>query len=525
MKKISAILSVGCILLPFLVTAKIYQFSDGYGNRIEIESSTTLKAKGVFMNYNGGLYAFQDRYSLYFRAFPAPAANSSLNWRLYKVIPSPAEAPFGFGESYEKKLNFNFQSAPGGQLPFVAATFFADLNGNGLYEPTSNNNPFHQYEFASLVGSYLNIADFKLWETIKNVEIASNQVAYISAHAGENGAPAMPQLQAWFDGAPPDCKVLWRFDCTYKRPVNPNQLQDRVVVPTEGTLEGETDKVWQLNSHPDWIIQQTNGFFGGQKCQIVAQIYHPTDGTFLGKVTHPFKIGGENPQDDLCKQFILAHSPTGTEWFAYAMAKHESSLTYGATERYYNQFWESAVPYPGRKPAVGMPMHAKYERDGPGGFGIFQVTGDKVSQLNIIPRNQIWNWRANIRAGLAIVKYKRDEIPDRNNAIRWMNGMLRMTKPGPSYGLYEGQRPQMKEHRTGLSLPEIPVPAQKEAKIIFGDAPGLKLVEDGVNIKLYNGAEKQYCYYEPKENQKKGGWVFKPGPNDYVKQVSKQVEE
>lgn len=207
------------------------------------------------------------------------------------------------------------------------------------------------------------------------------------------------------------------------------------------------------------------------------------------------------------------------------MAKHESLLTYGAKNRYYNQFWESAVPYGKRKPALGMPMHSP-DKFGPGGFGIFQVTGDKASRDTIIPRNQIWNWRANIKAGLAIVKYKRDEIPNRNNAIRWMNGMLRTTDPNdPNFGNYEGQRPQMREHRAKLGLPEILVPAQKEAKIIFGDSPGLRLVEDAVNIKLYNGAEKQYCYYYAKENQNKGGWVFKPGPNDYVKKVCKQIEE
>lgn len=522
MKKISLCLPFCFLLfLPLLSFAKIYEVVDIYGNRVEVEPTTTLKAKGVFMNYNGSLYAFQDRYSFYFRAFPA--GNGSY-WRLYKVTPMPSQMPFDFLEGYEKRLYADYRSAPGGKITFVAATFFADLNGNGIYEPGNNNNPYKQFEFTHFVGLYINIADFKLFETIKNVEIGSNHIAYISAHAGENGGPAMPQLQAWFEGAPSGLKINYRLDCSYKRPIFPNQPQDQIVIPYDGAHEDETDDVWVIPTHPDWATEVGKGFFGGQKCKITAQVYHP-NGTFLGKVVHPFKIGGENPQDNLCKQFIVSHSPPGTEWFAYAMAKHESALTYGAKVRYYNQFWESAVPYPGRKPAVGMPMHAWDEKKGPGGFGSFQVTGNKYDSVNVkIPRNQIWNWRANIRAGLEIVKYKRDEIPDRNNAFRWMNGMLRITEAGPSYGLYEGQRPQMREHRDGLKLPHIPVPAQKEAKVIFGDAPGLRLVEDAVNIKLYNGAEKHYCFYMPNVNQNKGGWIFKPGAN-YVKKVCKEIEE
>ena len=43
----------------------------------------------------------------------------------------------------------------------------------------------------------------------------------------------------------------------------------------------------------------------------------------------------------------------------------------------------------------------------PGGYGMFQVTGNVADSTANIPRTEIWDWRENVHAGLRILASKR----------------------------------------------------------------------------------------------------------------------
>jgi len=43
--------------------------------------------------------------------------------------------------------------------------------------------------------------------------------------------------------------------------------------------------------------------------------------------------------------------------------------------------------------------------DGPGGYGVFQITGSPTDPDANIPRRHIWNWQDNIRSYFAIIRH------------------------------------------------------------------------------------------------------------------------
>jgi hypothetical protein len=98
----------------------------------------------------------------------------------------------------------------------------------------------------------------------------------------------------------------------------------------------------------------------------------------------------------------------GPMWYAYAIAKHETGeYRYAppgssrASAGMYNQFRCN----PGR-PDCGFPAWNNDGQGKPGGYGIFQVTGNVQEEKADIPRHQIWNWQENMRAGGDILRSK-----------------------------------------------------------------------------------------------------------------------
>lgn len=55
----------------------------------------------------------------------------------------------------------------------------------------------------------------------------------------------------------------------------------------------------------------------------------------------------------------------------------------------------------------GLPIYNFDYSLGPGGYGLFQITGDAESNLINIPRKQIWNWQDNVRAVVPILDAKK----------------------------------------------------------------------------------------------------------------------
>lgn len=153
-----------------------------------------------------------------------------------------------------------------------------------------------------------------------------------------------------------------------------------------------------------------------------------------------FRIGGDNPDPETAKSFIMERSLERDErlWFVYAIAKHETNgrVKVESGSRYYNQFYTGFQPKPigDRSTDMGWAGWAKswplYNLDrgrradgsrfqnGPGGYGIFQVTGDSKSASAIVPRGILWNWQDNVRAGIEIISTKIAFVDSRLPALQ-----------------------------------------------------------------------------------------------------------
>ena len=458
------------------------------------------------VEYNEGYYVFQTPYRFYVEI------EEGAEWEFLYSVPALPLNEDEDGASGFIKPNFTGLS---GSTRILRATFYQDLNDDEIhqnYEPTKN------------IDVNVSVCGLQFWQMDIPAAIPTNGAALIRAHTSpQNPGPVMPGLRAWFDNAPPNLTVYWWLEVVYTRPWVPSQTQDRVFVPYSGSHQRRSDESFKIFDHPDWLAHVKAGFFGGDKCKLVYVVYGPNNNKLTPKIVHPFKIGGENPHPKACKDYIISQSPTDMKWFTYAIAKHESRDLNGEGTRY-NQFW-NVKRYGGVPVNKKMPINRKKEGEKSyGGFGVIQVTGDINSQWTIIPRDQIWNWQSNVRAGLVIIKYKRNESLYRTqNAFKWMNSTKIITE-GEGKGLPGGQRPQMEKHRGDLGLPLLPVPDHLEYGTTFGDTKTdtRELIEDAVNIRLYNGG--LYCVYKHKDNNKTGGWRFKPGPNNYVYNVCLQLE-
>jgi hypothetical protein len=169
-----------------------------------------------------------------------------------------------------------------------------------------------------------------------------------------------------------------------------------------------------------------------------------------------FRIGGKNPQPANAKQFIESLSnagPQGSLWFAYAIAKSESRDYNGSGSRY-NQF----LRLPQNPRDNGFPLWGDDGGSTPGGYGMFQVTGDASSNTANIPRRQIWNWHENARAGLAILESKRA------TADTWMT------------------RQKNANNANGVALPSLTVNG-----VTFAEGTN-RTMNNAVTMKAWNGA-------------------------------------
>ncbi len=234
-------------------------------------------------------------------------------------------------------------------------------------------------------------------------------VAWIEAHASpSNVAPRMPQLEFAIPDLPQTLTLLAKLEVKYdrgngsKRLKWRNQPEDTVKIPATGEFQVVSGDTWKI-----WQAYMNEPFFGGD----ATLTYKLANGQkeVLGPQTIAFRIGGRNPQPANAKRFITSLPEAGEGgnlWFAYAIAKSESKDYNGQGTRY-NQFLSLLPKY---KTALGFPL---WNDDGddagsalPGGYGLFQVTGNASDAKFNIPRSQIWNWQENARGGIAILSSK-----------------------------------------------------------------------------------------------------------------------
>ncbi len=293
-------------------------------------------------------------------------------------------------------------------------------------------------------------------EPATNKTYTEAEIAWIEPHGGfASTLPEMPQLEVRVPGLAASTIVEWSFECNYNRGNGSrtarNQFADRVQIPS---VQTSGDQPWRIYQDSRWTAELNfDGFFGGDA--IVTLKIGTQETKFY------FRIGGKNPQPASAKPFIESlpnAGPQGNLWFAYAVAKSESRAynDHGSvTGTRYNQF----LTHPARwAQNLGRPLWGNDGGTTPGGYGMFQVTGNAASSTADIPRKQIWNWHENARAGLAILDSKRAE------ADTWMT------------------RQNNANNANGVALPSLTVEG-----VTFAEGTN-RTMNHAVTMKAWNGA-------------------------------------
>jgi hypothetical protein len=237
-------------------------------------------------------------------------------------------------------------------------------------------------------------------------------IASITAHRNDGTAqaddPRMPQLQVRFVGCPSGLKVKFTFKCSYQRGNGyrkpATRPEDTITISIEDPTGIPAAQPWKLYTTPEW-----NGDFFGGNCELSYRITTAEGIALMPEGKACFVIGGSNPERAKAKDFIDAAVAKGYPalWYAYAIAKEESRDYAGPEYPFYNQFFTRYRPANARAQRtsdwrawrLGFPTFND-DPAGPGGYGIFQNTREKI------PRKEIWNWQQNVNAGLREIAEK-----------------------------------------------------------------------------------------------------------------------
>lgn len=389
-------------------------------------------------------------------------------------------------------------------------------------------------------------------DVFDNAVIHPNGTAWIQPHINAaNVNPQMPQLVARVDAhdVHDAAHVQWKLRVAYTRGNGArrvrNQPQDVVNIPSRpnpDAVEGAGNAgPWTapmlVGAEHSWrIVDAINaeaaarGFFGG-----VAQLYcWPEGDPEPRNPAYVFRIAGRNPDNARCRQWIETRpdaGATGSLWFAYAIAKSETS-EYRFNGSLYHQFTANQVGAWGRWP-IGSPTWNDDGGNTPGGYGVFQVTGTPLiaNDTDDLPRQQIWNWQDNVDAGIAIIRNK-----------KFTHDIVN--------GLPVGAVDWMARQRNANNANGTPLPAHTVGGVTFQEGTN-RTMEDLCAIKLYNGGSRapagfvdpgnvpgfrldpqgggQYCFWRNASNE----WALNrynhpndPGiqPFNYVERVIAEVE-
>ena len=395
----------------------------------------------------------------------------------------------------EKSTPYTLDLTTGGKngMEYLLPVEIVDINSNNQSE-TSSVPTTDEYTPTTQSGG----TTIQPWDTAQPITEAN--IAWIEAHTSdEDSAPRMPRLEFRIPNFPNNVTLEAKLLVEYERPYAGKQAEDTVKVPADGSFQSITNGTWRI-----WQDYQDLPFFGGN-----AKIIYKIDNG--AEQTINFAIGGRNPDDDRCKQFV--QSRNGAPWYAYAIIKHESQAY---NPGFYNQFWErngNSSPINGGinyEFTIGDPLKVLSPgEEGVGGTGLAQVTGAGGNKVNPASREIFWNWQRNVDAFLAILAQKIQL------AETFMNDSNPRSETNP---MPNGQRPQT-AHHTGQN---VPVPSRQQANVTFGDNEGEKRPEDAVAIKAYNGATAHWCSWRgPAVHE----WQWNYGQNNYVQRVCEQVED
>jgi len=194
-------------------------------------------------------------------------------------------------------------------------------------------------------------------------------------------------------------------------------------------------------------------------------------------------------------------------------AKSESKDYNGEGTRY-NQFWQlpdGPTNKNTRRVHAGRPVWGNDGGTTPGGYGIFQVTGNATDATADIPREQIWNWQKNVDAGLAILRPKYQEsvtaMNNRRAECRAENNGQAIPVPNHSVPRAAGDPGTMFGDPTDGAAPN--------PRHTFTDTD----IVGAVTIKRYNGTAViapgsstgtgDYCVWKNKVGNTPGCWEFR----------------
>ena len=306
------------------------------------------------------------------------------------------------------------------------------------------------------------------WNTAR--DIANENIAWIDAHtSAQNPAPRMPQLEFRIPNLPQGYRIEARMDIRYTRGNGARAgivlLEDRVRVPADGSFQQVDGDTWQI-----WQSYQNERFFGGDGHIEYRIVRVRDDQEEVAPRRMHFRIGGENPDDARCRAYIETRPNAGAGgnlWYSYAIARSESRAYNGQASRY-NQFLE--LPHHPRD--VGRPLFGddqlNGQPNGPGGYGMFQVTGTAANPHANIAREQIWNWQENVNAGVNIISNKRNT----NDVVN---------------GFPVGAAQWMARQRNANNANGVALPNHTVRVVTFSDGTN-RAMTDAVTMKLYNEA-------------------------------------
>ncbi len=351
------------------------------------------------------------------------------------------------------------------QLPDgVSSSDIKRINANGVMAAISNNKPLLLLPFEIRdVRNWSDANDDVLIQTLPQGATVNDDywkaatdknIAWIDPHR-KNDGPDMPQLEVGFPGGPSGINVKWKFKCWYDRGndvrKSRNQTEDTITIDKTSSPM-PANQMWKLHQEPEW----SGDFFGG-KCELTYQLVGSDGSSLTSETTVRFVIGGKNPDNAKAKTYIQScpdAGQTGNLWFAYAIAKCETG-EYRYNGSFYNQF----RPNPANS-RLGSPTWNNDGDDVPGGYGIFQLTGNVSDATANISRKQIWNWQENVKGGLDLLRSKR------TTAVDWMT------------------QQRNSQNANGTALPSHTV-----GSVTFAEGTNRKM-EDAVTMKLYNGASR-----------------------------------
>lgn len=348
------------------------------------------------------------------------------------------------------------------------------------------------------------------WPTNQN--IGETNIAWIQAHSAPSNAPTMPRLELRVDGLSEGITFQAKLDVQYQRGngarTNRNQVEDTVMVPANGGFQTVTnDTVWRI-----WPAYTNLPFFGGDST-VTFQMMN--GGSPSGpSQTIRFRIGGRNPEPARARAYIESlpnAGPTNSLWFAYALAKHETAnVNNYKTNNHtrYNHF----LQLPANPRDVGRPTWGSKDGPGkPGGYGLFQVTGNVTSPTNDIPRQQLWNWQSNAIAGIAILQNKYLGAAQQM-AVRRQECLDEM---GAALAVPDHTVPRAADDLRSTMLGDATDGTAPNPRYTFGESN----ITTAVAIKRFNGAlpiapgsttgTGDYCVWKNQTTNSPGRWEFR----------------